>query len=237
MDAAGVGLMSEQVGDYIRRMQRALTRLRMEQIEAGFALLHDALEHGRGVYICGNGGSASTASHFAVDLGKNLRRRHGPRLRVVSLTDNIAWLTAIANDESYTDCFAEQLRHHLQPDDLLVGLSASGDSENVVRAFELARDVGANRLALVGFDGGRLARLASAIVWVDSHDYGIVESVHLFVVHQLVHRLIEHDDDKLAAPCLVATAGSPTARSCSIHDVPVAPISNDRLMQPIRPLP
>lgn len=178
--------MRKRTHEHLNAMKAVIALLRIEEIEAGAHLLSEALRHGRAVYICGNGGSASTASHLAVDLGKNVRPSTGSRMRVASLTDNVPWLTAVANDQGYADCFAEQLRNYLQPGDLVIGISASGDSDNVVRAFEFARDTGADRLALIGFDGGRLARLATNRIWVDSYDYGIVESVHLLVAHVLV---------------------------------------------------
>ncbi|MBU0717428.1 MAG: SIS domain-containing protein [Planctomycetes bacterium] len=184
--------MNRRAVDYLGDIREAASLLRVEEIEAGAALLAEALHDGRGVYICGNGGSASTASHLAVDLGKNLVTGPGKRMHVVSLTDNVPWLTALANDAGYADCFAEQLRNYLQPNDVLVGISASGDSENVVRAFELARAAGASRLALIGFDGGRLKQLATRSVWVPSHDYGIVESIHLMVAHIWV-RMLDHE--------------------------------------------
>jgi D-sedoheptulose 7-phosphate isomerase len=177
------------VSEHLDEIQAATAMLRAEEIEGGATLLADALDRGRGVYICGNGGSASTASHLAVDLGKNLCTGPGPRMRVVSLTDNVPWLTAVANDQGYENCFAEQLRNYLEPGDLVIGISASGDSENVVRAFHVACDVGADRLALIGFDGGRLGPLATKRVWVDSHDYGVVESLHLIVTHVWVRML------------------------------------------------
>ncbi len=177
------------MNDYLCDMQSATALLRPREIEAAYSLLLRALKEGRSVYLCGNGGSASTASHMAVDLGKNIPTGPGPRMRVLSLTDNVAWLTALANDLSYDDCFAEQLINYIKPNDLLIGISASGDSENVVRAFELAKRVGADRLAMIGFDGGRLVNLSTARIWIDSHDYGIVESVHLFITHLLVRML------------------------------------------------
>jgi len=189
-------IMFSRASEYLKEIQAAAALLRVSEIEAGLSVLADALRNERGVYICGNGGSASTASHLAVDLGKNLRTDHGLRMRVVSLTDNVPWLTAVANDQGYENCFAEQLRNYLQPADLVVGISASGDSENVVRAFQMARDVGAERLALIGFDGGRLKQLATRRVWVDSYDYGVVESLHLIVAHVWVRMLGDN------APCV-----------------------------------
>ena len=181
--------MSKRADRHISEMQRVIALLRAEETEAAYDLLADAFHRDRGIYLCGNGGSASTASHLAVDLGRVFRDCGGRRIRVMSLTDNVPWLTAVSNDECFADCFADQLRNHLRPGDVLIGVSASGDSENVVRAFQYAREVDASRLALIGFDGGRLARLATHRIWVDSYDYGIVESVHLFVGHLLTDML------------------------------------------------
>ena len=141
----------------------------------------------------------------------------------MSLTDNVAWLTAVSNDESYEDCFAAQLHDVLQPEDLLIGISASGDSENVVRARTLARDRGAHRLAPVGFGGGRPAELATARVWIDSYDYGVVESVHLFVGHLLVKSLkvrkLGGPERAVASAC---TEWIETAKVCRAVDRPLA---------------
>lgn len=153
------------------------------------SIIEAACDRGGSVYVFGNGGSAATASHLAVDLGRNVRvsDRH---LRVYALNDNVPWLTAVSNDQHFDECFAEPLRRYLTARDMVIGISASGASENVIRGFEVARDRGAVRLALIGFDGGRLAGLASHSIWVDSRDYGVVESVHLAAVHGLVRALL-----------------------------------------------
>lgn len=183
--------MREHIEAYLKRVHNTVDMVRMDEVEAAWRLLHDVMQRDGWVYLCGNGGSAATASHLAVDLGKNLKRKPNRRMRVLSLTDNVPWITALANDLSYDDCFSEQLRNYIKPGDLIIGISASGDSENVVRAFRLAQDYGADRLALIGFDGGRLAKLASAKVWIESYDYGLVESVHGIVAHMLVGLLNE----------------------------------------------
>lgn len=210
--------MIKRVVEHLDEMRAAMELLRAEELEAAGRLLDDAMHQGRGVYIFGNGGSASTASHLAVDLGKNIRTGTGPRMRVLSLTDNVAWLTAVANDQGYADCFAEQLRNYLQPGDLIIAISASGDSQNVVRAMSLARDVGADRLALVGFDGGRAAGLATQCIRVDSFDYGIVESVHLFVVHILV-RMLQQSHSRTEAEPLAVEGETVTVGSCHKDDI------------------
>ena len=216
--------MNGQTNEYILAMQAALSLIRAEEIASGLALLRDAREGGHGVYLCGNGGSAATASHLAVDLGRNT----GRGMRAVSLTDNVPWLTAAANDEHYRECFADQLRCLLRPKDLVIGISASGDSENVVRAFEVAQASGARRLAMIGFNGGRLAKLATGRIWVDSHDYGIVESVHGFVAHMLVRTLATEaeEDGAVLASCSMpvgAVALTPSSRPTNAETEALSP--------------
>lgn len=212
--------MGEQNNQYVGAMQTAMDRLRPEEFVSAGVLFRDVLRNKGCVYCMGNGGSSSTASHLASDLGKNVRHPSGPRLRTASLTDNVSWLTAVSNDVCYEDCFAEQLRDTLEPTDLLIAISASGDSENLVRAFNLARQIGTPRLAMIGFDGGRLARLATTRVWVDSHDYGIVESIHVFVVHLLVNQLVAAMDSP-TEPGL--NSRIETTRTRSIDGLPLAP--------------
>lgn len=181
---------------YIDEIRSAMELLRDEEIEAGVTMLSSARRAGHNVYIFGNGGSAATASHLAVDLARNAGGDRARPLRVLSLTDNAAWLTAAANDDGYENCFADQLHRLIRPGDLVIGISASGNSENVLRAFDVAQAARARRLALVGFDGGRLASLATACINVDSHDYGVVESVHVAVCHVLVRMLRKLADEE-----------------------------------------
>jgi D-sedoheptulose 7-phosphate isomerase len=181
--------MNNQIRSYIETIRATAGALKPAEIESGVNLLIDAWRHRRSVYICGNGGSASTASHLAVDLGKNVQTPANQPLRVMSLTDNTPWLTALANDDGYENCFAQQLHNYILPGDLVIGISASGHSENVVRAVQLAQARNADSLALVGFDGGRLATLSTRNIWVRSDDYGVVESIHLTIAHMLVNLL------------------------------------------------
>jgi len=219
--------MSKRAARHIAEMGRVITFLRLDEIDAAYEVLAGAFRNDRGVYLCGNGGSASTASHFAVDLGRAIRSSPGPRIRVVSLTDNVPWLTAVSNDDSFANCFADQLCNHLRTGDVLVGISASGDSENVVRAFEYARGVpGTSRLALIGFDGGRLADLATHCIWVDSYDYGIVESAHLFVGHLLAGMLGRGSCLQDVASAR-GKAGMLREATCLARDIPVAAATVD----------
>ncbi len=221
--------MADTIRRYLEGVRSVLDRLSAEEIEAALGLLREAIDRECGIYLFGNGGSAATASHLAVDLAKHVGRPSGRRVRIQSLTDNPAYLTALSNDLCYEDCFSEQLRLCLRAGDLVVGISASGDSPNVVRAFELAQDLGAERLALVGFDGGRLSRLATARVWVDSYDYGVVENVHLVLGHLFVRMLAErfasapsHPDGAVlrerSVPVSAVAVSSPPRRAANIPE-------------------
>ena len=159
-------------------------------VAAAAELLRSARERGATVYVAGNGGSATTASHMVTDLmfGRGLPE---PGLRVVGLADNQAVITATANDVSYNEVFARQLRRLAKPGDVVILVSASGNSPNVVRAAEVAREFDATIIGLTGFDGGRLAGLADVSVHVRStlDAYGPVEDIHLIVNHMLVAAL------------------------------------------------
>jgi D-sedoheptulose 7-phosphate isomerase len=169
--------------DYVSRLRELLAELDLDAVAAATAVLLDAYENGHTVFICGNGGSASTASHMAADLGKNTVAVGKPRLRVLSLNDNMAWFSALANDLGYENVFVEQMGNLLQPQDVLIVLSASGNSRNVVRAAEFAKAHGGRVLALVGFQGGRLRELADVTIHVKCDAYGPVEDVHLVLNH------------------------------------------------------
>jgi D-sedoheptulose 7-phosphate isomerase len=169
--------------DYVSRLRDLLAELDLDAVAAATAVLLDAYENGHTVFICGNGGSASTASHMAADLGKNTVAAGRPRLRVLSLNDNMAWFSAVANDLGYENVFVEQMGNLLQPRDVLIVLSASGNSLNVVRAAEFAKAHGGRVLALVGFQGGRLRELADVAIHVKGDAYGPVEDVLLVLNH------------------------------------------------------
>jgi len=168
---------------YIDHLHEALSALPDQAIEEGLELIWEAREKGRSVYIVGNGGSASTGSHMACDLGKGDSVPGHRRLRIVSLADNMAHFSALANDLSYDDVFVEQLKNLLQKDDILVGISASGNSPNAVKAFEYAKSQGAKVIGLLGFTGGKMKELCDVVIHVPSDEYGPVEDAHLIVNH------------------------------------------------------
>lgn len=139
------------------------------------------------VFLAGNGGSAATASHWAVDLVHGTSLPGSPGLRAVSLTDNVPTLTALANDRSYEDVFVAQLEQMMQPGDVLVVISASGNSPNVVRAAEYAKAQDATTVGVLGFDGGRLKDLCDVAIVVTTPrgQYGPVEDMHVVITHIL----------------------------------------------------
>jgi len=183
------------VRNYLDRLIATLERLPTDAIEHLSQMLYRAYCDGKQVFILGNGGSASTASHMACDLGRNTIAPNMRRFRVMSLNDNIPLLTALSNDLGYENVFAEQLQNLIRPGDVLIVLSGSGDSTNVVKAMEYARSQSAEVAALLGFGGGRAAAIADLTVLVDSEDYGVIEDAHLVINHVLV----EHFRERLAA--------------------------------------
>jgi len=172
--------------DKVRAAFDALPRDRLTLL--GQTLLH-AYRNQKQVFTIGNGGSSSTASHMAADLAKNTIGPNMRRFRISSLNDNAAIVTALANDLGYENVFAEQLMNLIRAGDVLIVVSASGNSPNVINAIRYARSQSAHVAGLLGFDGGEAARLVDNAIVVDSTDYGVVEDVHLIINHMLVDYL------------------------------------------------
>jgi D-sedoheptulose 7-phosphate isomerase len=171
---------------YLDELRHCLDTLPAADLARFLDCLERAYQDDRQVYIIGNGGSAATASHMACDLAKNVypvSTAQVRRFRVTSLTDNVALITALANDCGYQRIFAEQLNNLLQKDDLVIAISASGNSPNILEAIALARERGARTAALLGFGGGRARDLVDVALVVDSGDYGHVEDLHLMLNH------------------------------------------------------
>lgn len=173
----------EQIQQYITGLKSTLDRLPLDSIHQAIMILHQARLHHRSVFILGNGGSASTASHFVCDLSKNTRKAGWPNFRVLALTDNMASFSAYANDEGYESVFAGQLASFVQPEDVVIGISTSGNSGNVLAAIELANQVNAMTIGFTGFDGGRLGKLVKLNIHVASDNIEQVEDVHLMLEH------------------------------------------------------
>ena len=187
---------ADRLLSYRREVIEFLAVLDLGAVLAAAKVLRSARDRGAVVYIAGNGGSATTASHMVTDLmfGRGLPE---PGLRVIGLVDNQAVLTATANDVSYDEVFARQLRRLARQGDVVILVSASGNSANVVRAAEVAREMEVTVIGLTGFDGGRLAGLSDVSVHVPSPPdaYGPVEDVHLIVNHMLVAALASAESE------------------------------------------
>ena len=187
--------MDRWITDYIQAQHRALDSVPVSRIRELIGVLQSARAAGRRIFVIGNGGSAANASHFTTDLGKNASDAHGgtrPPFRVVSLTDNLPWITAIGNDISFDQIFVRQLKNVASRGDVLIAASVSGGSPNLVRAFEWARDQGMESIALVGGKRGAIADLATHVVVVADTHYGRVEDVQMNILHMLCYAFVEN---------------------------------------------
>lgn len=179
------------IRSYFEEITDILGRMEVAPIEAAIELLHQARLEGRQVFIFGNGGSASTASHMACDLSKNTRHEVLPPFRVIGLTDNMALFSAYSNDEGYENAFVQQLSNLVQPQDVVIAISTSGNSTNVLRAVELAHVRAAQTIAMTGFDGGRLGPMVRIHLHVPSDCIEQVEDIHLILEHLIARTLRE----------------------------------------------
>lgn len=179
----------DEICGYLSRLQGVLRELPLDDIRDAVAVLHYARLNDKQVFIMGNGGSAATASHFACDLGKNLVIRGRPRFRVMALTDNMPLFSALANDYGYEHVFAEQLANLVRAGDIVIGISGSGKSHNVLNAIELARATRATTIGMTGFDGGRLKHMVDVCVLVPCHNMEQVEDTHLVLEHLITTAL------------------------------------------------
>jgi D-sedoheptulose 7-phosphate isomerase len=187
------------VRSFLERVGQELLRIDPAEVQALSERIYECYQHRRTVFIIGNGGSGSNASHFCEDLGKGTLRRQDfdddskRRLRVLSLTDNSPYLLAWGNDEGFDRVFVEQLKNLANPGDLLVAISGSGNSPNILRAVEWANRHDLRTIGCTGFNGGKLRSLAQQALHVPLDDMGIVESIHLTAFHWVVddmHRRI-----------------------------------------------
>jgi D-sedoheptulose 7-phosphate isomerase len=170
---------------YLDYLSECFASIDCDQIAAFVRLLVEARDEGRAVFFIGNGGSAATASHFANDIGIGTRTGDGKPFRAISLTDNVAVMTALANDEGYDRIFVDQLRVQMDDGDSLVAISASGNSPNVIAAVDYAKARGATVVGLTGFDGGKLREKSDISLHLNTRkgEYGPVEDMHMIFDH------------------------------------------------------
>ena len=176
---------------YIASQHHALDSLPLDAVAQAIETVRIAWKNDRQVFAIGNGGSAANASHFATDLGKGSSDAVGKRFRVQSLTDNVAWITALGNDYSYDDIFLRQLQNFAGKKDVLITASVSGNSPNLVKAFTWAKEQGLHTIALVGAKRGALAEIAGQVIVVDDTHDGRVEDAHMHIFHMICYAFME----------------------------------------------
>jgi len=181
--------------DYIKELKDVLDRIPLGPVDEIIQAIEVAQNERRQIFVIGNGGSAATASHMMNDLCKGTLGHKGdapwPRLRVIALTDNVSLMTAWANDADYARVFSEPLKNLAERGDLLIAISASGNSPNIIAAVEAAKQIGVKVIGLAGFGGGKLAKLAEISFVVPSDGYGPVEDVHMILDHIITGYLYE----------------------------------------------
>ncbi len=179
------------ISGYLNNHRILFETLDIEAFEKGIDAVRTAFESGRKIITCGNGGSAYAASHYITDWNKMIEIATTKPFRGVSLCDNLGLITAFANDQSYDQIFSGQLKSMLEPGDLVIGISGSGNSPNVVNAIAYANEYGANTLAIVGYDGGKLKQIAQKSVWIPSYDMQLCEDLHLMFGHMVMRTLCQ----------------------------------------------
>lgn len=176
---------------YISELDQMLREISQSQVQEIVALLEDAYRQGHRIFIMGNGGSAATASHFALDLAKNTIMAGAPRVKAISLTDHVPLITAWSNDTAYEHIFAEQLATMIEAGDVVIGISTSGNSANVINALQLAKEVRAFTVGLLGAKGGHIKEIVDAYVLAPGQNIEQEEDAHLILAHIITRHMRE----------------------------------------------
>jgi D-sedoheptulose 7-phosphate isomerase len=170
---------------YKREVFKAIEAIPLDKVETAIGWMEEARAAGRHIFVCGNGGSAANASHFACEVLKGASYGKPARFRVLALNDSVPTITAYANDVGYETAFVEQLKNFAEPGDLVIGLSGSGNSMSVVRAIEYANSIGCRTITLTGYDGGKLAPMAQLSIHIPMPHIGRSEEAHLAILHMM----------------------------------------------------
>src|SRR5215468_1046353 len=186
--------MKQWIADYIRVQKAAHDSISVDGVAQLIEKLRDALKQDKQIFVFGNGGSAANSSHFATDLGKGASDKVGKRFRVISLNDNVSWMTAIGNDYAYEDIYVRQLENYGKPGDIALAISVSGNSPNCVKALEWAKKNGLRTVALVGGKRGRMGEIAEQSIVINDTHYGRVEDAQMGICHLLCYAFIEHPE-------------------------------------------
>ena len=184
--------MKQWLADYVTAQQAALDSIPIDAVAQIIEQFQSALREDRQIFVFGNGGSAANASHFATDLGKGSSDKLGKRFRVLSLNDNASWMTALGNDYAYDDVFVRQLINYAKPGDLVLVMSVSGGSPNVIKAVEWANKNGVRTIALVGGKRGKLAEISNQAIVINDTHYGRAEDAHMGICHMICYAFMEN---------------------------------------------
>ncbi|EOS39853.1 hypothetical protein C808_00823 [Lachnospiraceae bacterium M18-1] len=179
----------KKIGEYLELEKKILNRLSIEDIDKVMNILENARLSGKRIYTCGNGGSASTASHMRCDFNKGVSYKQEVKYDMECLSDSVPMMMAIANDLSYDDIFLVPLQNKIKQGDVLIGISGSGNSENVLRAFIYANEIGAETIAFTGYSGGKLKEIAKYNIHASVDNMQIVEDIHLILNHMMMYIL------------------------------------------------
>lgn len=178
-----------EIGEYFDKLQDVLAKVDQREIAAIASVFHDAYEQQKTILVMGNGGSGATASHMVCDLNKGACFHSDKKFRVISLTDCMPMILALGNDVGFDSVFVEQLKAYARPGDVVLGISGSGNSPNVLRAVEYAKQLGCVTIGATGFGGGKLKEMVDHSFHVNVNDMQIVEDVHMILVHVLLRVL------------------------------------------------
>jgi D-sedoheptulose 7-phosphate isomerase len=184
---------------YRSELFQTISLIDMQKVEETIEWFKEARDANRHIFVCGNGGSASTASHFTCDMVKGASFERSQRFRIMALTDSLPTMTAYSNDVSYDAVFVEQLKNFAQPGDLVMGISGSGNSPNVLRAIEYANSIGCRTVGLTGRDGGKLGTMVQKNVHVGVPHMGRIEDAHMIVCHMIAYYFMEAEAKSGAA--------------------------------------
>ncbi len=196
----------EHLNRYLSQVVSTLQILPQPPLNAIAEALWETYRRDGTIFVCGNGGSAATASHFACDLAKWTIRPPARRVRALALTDNVPIMTAWSNDQSYTSVFVEQMISHYRPGDMIVAISGSGNSPNVLEAVGWANQIGAITVGMSGFDGGKLCRMAQVPMRVENYCMPQVEDAHSMICHALAVNLGQQIEESLSDLTVDASA-------------------------------
>ncbi|MFL5691263.1 MAG: SIS domain-containing protein [Ktedonobacteraceae bacterium] len=195
--------MLESISTYFAELEQMVSLISLSDLQKVLWLLEEAFCNGHRIFIMGNGGSAATASHFALDLAKNTIIPGAPRLKAISLTDHVPLITAWSNDTAYEHIFAEQLASMIEPGDVVIGISASGNSSNVINALNLAKQVHAATIGLLGAKGGKIKDLVDAYVLAPGRNIEQEEDAHMILAHVITRHMREVVRSQAKTPVLI----------------------------------